>query len=126
MPVSFHANEVSVDRKDWGVIVTLAGESTDDEDFYLMLQRKRHFTARDHELGMADVYIECCGQGMSWYGHIDSFRLLKESVEVQVSAAAAAEKQNDGKVVVSFNSNERAKLQTAFREIFEGRAYYTD
>jgi hypothetical protein len=126
MPVSFHAKEVSVDRKEWGLIVTLAGESTDDEDFYLMLQRKKLFNARDHELGMADVYIEYCGQGMSWYGHIDSFRLLKESVEVQLSAAAAAEKQNDGKVVVSFNSNERTKLQTAFREVFEGRAYYTD
>ena len=88
MPISFHANEVSVDRKDWGVIVTLAGESTDGEDFYLWLRRKNHFTARDHELGMADVYIEYCGQGMSWYGHIDSFRLLKESVEVQLSAAA--------------------------------------
>lgn len=126
MPVCFHAHQISVAREAWGLIVTLRGDSTDEMDYYLMLQRKTHFTEQDTKLGMADVYIEYCGQGMSWYGNIDSFQLLTASVEVQMSDAAAAEKENDGKVVVSFEAEQRARLQSAFREVFEGRAYYSE
>ena len=126
MPISFHAHTVTVTPKDWGLTVTLAGDSTEDEDFYLMLQRKKHFTDRDKQLGMSDVYIEYGGQGMSWYGSIESFRLLKDSVAVQMRPAAAAEKQNDGQVLVSFNPLERERLRSAFGTVFEGRTYYTE
>jgi hypothetical protein len=126
MPSFFKANNVAVAPQDWGLVVQLAGESAAGEPFYLMLQRQKHFTPDDERLGMADVHIEFCGQGLSWYGNIRSFRLLPGRVEVQMSPAAAAEMGNDGRIVVEFPPQQGQALSAAFAEVFAGRTYYSD
>lgn len=42
---------------------------------YLMIQRKAAFGPDDERFGMNDVYNETCGQGWSWYGHVEAFEL---------------------------------------------------
>ena len=107
-------------------MVTLGGESTEDEDFYLTLQRKKHFTDQDVKFGTADVYIEVCSQGMSWYGNIDAFELLPSSVKVELSSEAALEKGIERGVAVSFSPGLHAELSAALRVVFEGRDYYRE
>ena len=126
MKISFHAGEVAISHEDWGLIVGLKGESSDELDYYLMLQRQKEFDEQDVKLGMADVYIEVCGQGMSWYGNIDSFELHPASVEVELSEAAATEVGIERGIHISFPPERHIELSVALREVFAGRRYYRE
>jgi hypothetical protein len=103
-----------------------------DEDLsaerYLMLQRKSEFSEQDVRLGMADVYIECCGQGWSWYGHIVSFELSPDKVRVQLDSEAAKRMRDDGHIEVTFTANavRFTELQTALKQVFDGYSYYKE
>jgi len=126
MKVSFHADNVTIKQESWGLVVSLTGESTEEEDFYLMLQRKKDFTEQDVKFGMADVYIEVCGQGMSWYGNIEFFEVGAASVKVELSAAAASEVGIEQGIDVSFPQASHPELCAALRLVFEGRDYYRE
>lgn len=77
---------------------------------------------------MDDVYIETCGQGWSWYGHVDSFELFDDRIRVQLDAEAAHRMADDGVVEVGFDltDDERAALRAALRKTFAGRTCYAD
>ena len=128
MPVRFHAPFVQTSEEDWGTLIVLSADETLEAERYLMIQRKPSFSEEDRKFGMNDVYIETCGQGWSWYGHIDSFRLFPNRVIVQLDATAAAEMRDTGLIEVSFAlpPEQLAALREALQRAFEGRAYYTD
>lgn len=127
MPTGFVANAVSAEENDEGLlIVTLGAPSVEDDDFYLMLQHLDEHDEQDVQLGMDQPYIEYCGQGWSWYGHILSFTLQRDRVDVQMDAHAAQEMDNDGHIEVRFELAEPQfqALRVALQRTFAGRAYF--
>ena len=119
---------LDISEEDWGVRIILSVDDTLEAERYLMTQRKDTFTDQDVRFGMDDVYIETCGQGWSWYGHIESFELFDTRVRVQLDAEAARRIDDDGVIEVSFDpmGEKRAALRAALRRTFAGRAYYSD
>ena len=126
MPVGFAATEFAVVRENGVLVTTLRGASTEEEDFHLMLQHKGEHSAQDIRFGMHLPYIEYCGQGWSWYGHILEFWLQRSSVKVQLDSEAAERMRNDGEIEVQFNLGdvEFEALRSALQETFAGHAYY--
>ncbi len=128
MATGFLATKFSV-TEERGVLVTALGaDSTEDDDFYLMLQHKDRYTEQDIELGMDQPYIEYCGQGWSWYGHIQSFQLHRDCVVVQLDMEAASHMKNDGAINVGFklDNGEFNQLRQALRRTFRDRHYFTE
>ncbi|MFO0483306.1 MAG: Imm10 family immunity protein [bacterium] len=128
MPTGFHATTCKVATED-GVLVTVLGApSTEEDDFYLMLQHKAKHDEQDVRFGMNKPYIEYCGQGWSWYGHILSFNLSRDRIRVQMDSEAAAHMRNDGFIEVTFELNEVefADLRTAAEITFNSQPYFTD
>lgn len=128
MATGFLATKFSV-TEEHGVLVTALGaESTEDDDFYLMLQHKDHYTEQDRALGMDQPYIEYCGQGWSWYGHIQSFQLHRDCVVVQLDMEAASHMKNDGAINVGFklDDGEFNQLRQTLRRTFRDRHYFTE
>jgi hypothetical protein len=128
MPTGFLATQFSV-TEEHGVLVTaLRGPSTENDDFYLMLQHKDRYTEQDAKFGMNQPYIEYCGQGWSWYGHIEHFELLRDRVKVKLDQAAASHMGNDGLIEVEFmlNDNEFTQLRQALRRTFREHHYFTE
>jgi len=128
MPVGFVATKFAVVREAGVLITTLGDASTEEEDYYLMLQHSERHSEQDVRFGMNLPYIEYCGQGWSWYGHILEFSLQRNNVTIQLDAEAAGEMQNDGRIAVGFNLSdaEFQELRSALRETFAGYAYYQD
>lgn len=129
MPTGFVANAVSAAEDDDGLlIVTFGAPSIEDEDFYLMLQHLDEYDEQDVALGMDQPYIEYCGQGWSWYGHIVSFALYRDRVDVQMDAHAAQEMDNDGRIEVRFDLAEPQfqALRAALQRTFAVRTYFRD
>ena len=128
MAIIFHASVLDISEEDWGIRIILSVDGTLDAERYLMIQRKHTFTDQDVRLGMDDVYIETCGQGWSWYGHIDSFELLDARIRVQLDAEAARRIGDDGVIEVGFDpaDEKREVLRAALRKTFAGRACYSE
>jgi hypothetical protein len=128
MAITFQAHTLDIADEDWGIRVVLSIDDTLETERYLMTQRKHRFTDQDVRFGMNDVYIETCGQGWSWYGHIDSFELFDNRIRVQLDAEAARDLGDDGVIEVSVDltAERRATLRAALRRTFAGRAYYAD
>src|SRR5687768_12024024 len=126
MPSRFIATEFSATEHDWGLVTALRAPSTEAEDFYLMLQRKSEWTKQDVRFGMDKPYIEYCGQGWSWYGHIESFELFRNHVLVRMDQAAASHMGNDGIIEVGFQLTEPrfAQLKHAMEGTFHGCNYF--
>jgi hypothetical protein len=76
MPTEFDARHVQASKEDWGHLVIWSLDDNLEAEQYLMLQAKDEHTEQDVRLGMNDVYVECCGQGWSWYGHIERFHVV--------------------------------------------------
>lgn len=93
-----------------------------------MLQAKDEYSSEDARLGMNDIYIECCGQGWSWYGHIQRYVLSQKHIDIQLDREAAEHMRNDGHFVVTFSieDEERTKLRDVLKDIFNGRGYYAE
>jgi Immunity protein 10 len=128
MPVGFHATQCTV-TDEYGVLIsTLGAPSAVADDFYLMLQYKPVCDDQDKKFGMDKPYIEYCGQGWSWYGHIVSFRLARDHVQVQMDDEAALHMRNDGQIEVTFSlgDTEFNALRAALQTTFTGCTYYVD
>ena len=122
---------MTVREEAWGLVVSWDIDPPPEDDevcSYLMLQRKSQFDEQDRQFRHDDVYIECCGQGWSWYGHISRFELHRESVQVTFDSEAADRMQDDGRVRVDFTVDEPTfrQLQSALRRVFDGFEYYAD
>jgi hypothetical protein len=52
MPLGFVATEVDVVRHDGVLVTTLGAPSTEEDDFYLMVQHKDEFSEQDVKFGM--------------------------------------------------------------------------
>ena len=128
MPTGFISTEFEVTEEN-GVLVTVLGAPTiDEDDYYLMLQNKKPYTKQDIKLGMNKPYIEYCGQGWSWYGHIDSFELLRNRVRIKMDKEAADRMENDGLIEVDFalDENQFSQLQLALRRTFDECEFYIE
>jgi Immunity protein 10 len=128
MAITFHAHMLDISEEDWGTRIILSVDGTLEAERYLMTQRKHTFSEQEVRFGMDDVYIETCGQGWSWYGHIDVFELFDNRIRVQLDAVAAHRIGDDGVIEVSFDltDDERAALRAALRKTFAGRTCYVD
>lgn len=128
MPIEFDAKHVHVSKEAWGWLVTWSVDENLASERYVMLQAADKYSAEDVRQGMDDVYIECCGQGWSWYGHIEAFRLNRTHIDVQLDVEASNRMRNDGRFVVAFSMGEEewGRLQGVLRQIFVGRAYYEE
>lgn len=126
MSNSFVATEFAVIEEDGLLITTLGAPSTEEDDLYLMLQHKDEYDEQDVEFGMDKPYIEYCGQGWSWYGHILSFTLRPNGINVLMDAEAADRMQSDGRIEVNFNlsSDQFQELRSALQRTFDGQAYF--
>lgn len=128
MPTGFHATSCKVSEEHGVLTVALGAPSTEEEDLYLMLQHKAKYDRQDVEFGMDKPYIEYCGQGWSWYGHIVSFRLARDHVRFRMDGEAAAHMRNDGQIEVTFQLDEAEfeNLRSAVHATFKGQPYFTD
>ena len=126
MPTGFVATQFSVIEEHGVLVTSLGAPSTEDDDFYLMLQHTESRTEQDVRFGMDKPYIEYCGQGWSWYGHIERFELFPNRVVVRMNEAAAAHMQNDGVISVEFQLEEHqfARLRQALERTFHGCPYF--
>lgn len=128
MPIKFNASVVRATEEDWGTLIIFSVDETLEAERYLMIQRAREFSNEDVRLGMNDVYIETCGQGWSWYGHIVAVELLKGMIKIQLDAEAAARLDDNGLLEVSFHvpEDEFTHLRASLRRAFVGRTYYSE
>lgn len=126
MNTSFVATEFTVIEEDGVLITTLGAPSTEEDDFYLMLQHKDEYDEQDVKFGMDQPYIEYSGQGWSWYGHILCFTLRPDGINVQMDSEAADRMKSDGKIEVNFNftSTQFHDLRIALQRTFDGQAYF--
>jgi immunity protein 10 of polymorphic toxin system len=128
--IAFHAAQVSVVYEPWGRVISWTRDARDPgNEQYLILQSKNElYTDADKRLGTDDVYIECCGQGWSWYGQIESFVLSRAAIDVQMSSSAAGHMRNDGGIHVTFEipAEQFEELARALRETFHGRSFFAD
>jgi hypothetical protein len=110
------------------LVTALAAPSTDQHDFYLMLQHKQVYDDQDKRLGMDQPYIEFCGQGWSWYGHILSFQLFRDRIQVSMDNKAACEMGNDGLMEVTFavEDDEFDTLRGALWTTFKGQSCFKE
>jgi hypothetical protein len=126
MAITFDAQEVSI-TEEFGVhIIALSGATSGDDDLYLMVQYQDSYTSQDVQLGMAEPYIELCGQGWSWYGHIDRFELRRDCVWLQMDTHAASEMKNDGEFEVRFviGDGQFDELRTALTQAFSKKTCF--
>ena len=128
MPISFHASQISISQQDGLTVVILSVDETLEAERYLMFQREDKPSAEQVRSGMTDVYVETCGQGWSWYGHIESVRLTRTSIHLQLDAKAADEMRDTGRVDVTFDlaPDRFEALRAALRTVLKGRDYYVD
>ena len=126
MTSTFRATKCSATQEPWGYRTVLAAPSSKDDDFYLMLQRPYEFSEDAIRWDQAEPYIEFCGQGWSWYGHIERFQLGRDKITIQMDEIAASEMRSDGKIEVTFSLDDNAfdVLQTALARTFAGFPYF--
>lgn len=127
MPSGFTAQQLSITEESGVLVIGFGAPSTEEEDFYLMLQHKDEYDEQDVEFGMNEPYIEYCGQGWSWYGHMDRFTLMRDRVEIQMNHAAASHMGNDGHIEVGFSLSDQEfdRLSVALQRTFNGQAFFT-
>jgi len=128
MPAGFTATEFNVLEEDGTLVTALSGPSTTGGDCYLMLQHQYEHDEQDRKLGFDKPYIEYCGQGWAWYGHIVRFRLSRNRIQVVMDQVAAAQMGNDGELEVTFDLGDEQfqALRTALSTTFASQRYYLD
>ena len=128
MPTSFIAKQVFVEEEHGILVVALSAPSTAEEDFYLILQHKNEYDEQDLRLGMNEPYVEFCGQDWSWYGHVDSFVLMRDRINIRMNSVAADRMKNDGDIQVQFAIDDHSfsDLGSALRIVFRGQSYFTE
>jgi len=128
MSAGFNATELSILEEDEALITTLALPQPGGDPLYLMLQRADEFDEQDVALDMDEPYIEYCGQGFGWYGHMHAVILHPNRLSVQMDAEAAMQMDDDGQIDVRFDFSpaQFGRLQLALRATFEGCDYYRE
>ena len=128
MTIEIDAQHVLISKEEWGWLVIWTADQNLASEKYVMLQAKDEYSPEDVRLGMNDIYIECCGQGWSWYGHIESFVLSDKRIDVRLDRSAAQRMRNDGRFVATFSlgGEEQDKLRSTLRQVFHGRDYYAE
>lgn len=128
MPEGFSATQFSVSRDDGVLIVALGAPSTEQDDYYLMLQRNDREREEEAGLGMNMPHIEFCGQGWSWYGHMLQAVLERNAITIHMNSEAAQRMRNEGALRVTFSLTEEqfSQLKSALREVFRGEGYYAE
>jgi hypothetical protein len=128
MPITFHAPIVDISEENGGTLIAFAEGNPSDETPYLIIHCKDSFSEDDIRVGMDDVYLETCGQGWSWYGHIRSVESARNRLRVQLDAEAAAEMGDTGAIEVTFDLADSSfeNLRTALRRVFKQRGYYSE
>jgi hypothetical protein len=128
MAIAFHAELVDTSPQEWGTRVIWSADSDLSAELYLIVMRTSEFSEQDVRLGMNNVYVETCGQGWSWYGHILAFELFPDHVSVQLDAEAAKHMRDDGRIEATFDLDtpRLADLKTTLRQVFAGYGYYVD
>ena len=126
MPTSFVATQFAVLEQDGVLTTTLGAPSTEEDDYYLMLQLGLSHTKQDVELGMDKPYLEYCGQGWSWYGEIELFELFRNRVVATMSSRAAARMKNDGVIGAEFDldADEYRELQQSLERTFRDCSFF--
>lgn len=127
MSVGFVATDFNAGLENGVWAVVLGAPSTDDDDFYLMFQKKKEgYSKQDIKFGWDKPYVEFCGQGWSWYGHMKEVELGREIIRVTMDAEAAAHMENDGIIEVKFNLEdlEFSQLRSTLQEIFSGIEHF--
>lgn len=128
MTIEFDGRHVLLSKEGWGWLVIWSVDDNLASERYVMLQAKDAYSQEDVRLGMNDIYIECCGQGWSWYGHMESFVLADQRIDVQLDRTAAEHMRNDGRFVVTFSVEQEQlrKLRDTLAQVFNGRRYYAE
>lgn len=128
MPTSFLATKFSVLEQDGVLITTLGAPSTDEDDYYLMLQLGLSQTKQDVEFGMDKPYLEFCGQGWSWYGEIELFELFRDRVVATMSSRAASHMKNDGVIGAEFDldADKFLELHRSLERTFRDCSFFVD
>lgn len=129
MPVGFVATDCSAGLENGVWAVVLGSPSTEEDDFYLMFQKKEGtYTQQDIAFGWDKPYVEFCGQGWSWYGHMNEVTLERGMIRVIMDGEAAAYMRNDGIIEVQFavTDSEFTQLQSTLQEIFNGVEYFNN
>ena len=128
MPTGFSSTQLSISRNDGVLIIALGAPSTEQEDYYLLLQRNEAESTEDAKLGTSGPHVEFCGQQWSWYRHMLQVRLLRDSITISMSAEAARAMRNDGILRIGFNMTEEqySQLRLALSECFRDEGYYTE
>ena len=128
MTIEFNAKYVHISQEEWGWLVIWSVDEDLASEQYVMLQAKDEYSEEDARLGMNDIYIECCGQGWSWYGHIEEFLFAANRIVVQLDRKASEHMRNDGRFVVTFSieDEKQSNLQRVLKDVFNGRGYYAE
>ncbi|WP_374438289.1 Imm10 family immunity protein [Inhella sp.] len=128
MTSGFFATQCAVTEEEGVLITALGADPIAGQEQYLMLQHCDEYSEQDVELGMDRVHIEYCGQGWSWYGHIDRAELTRNQLRLQMSQAAAARMGNDGRIEVGFAIDDGLfeSLRRALRRTFQDQSWYVE
>lgn len=127
MPVGFVATDFNAGLENGVWVVVLGAPSTEEDDFYLMFQKKQEkYSKQDIKFGWDKPYVEFCGQGWSWYGHMNQVELERGMIRVTMDGEAAEHMQNDGIIEVQFNlaDLEFSRLRSTLQEILNGIEYF--
>jgi hypothetical protein len=127
MPEGFRAASLSIAREADILFVALVGAVAPEEP-YLMFQHKDEYDDQDVRLGMNQPYVEYCGQGWSWYGHMLSVELFRDRLCIRMDDTAAARMKTNGRIEVAFDLDDGRfdELRSALSETFRDRDYYRD
>jgi hypothetical protein len=129
MPVGFAATDFNAGLENGVWIVVLGAPSAEEDDLYLMFQKKHgNYSRQDIKFGWDKPYVEFCGQGWSWYGHMNAVELERGMIRVTMDREAAEHMQNDGLIEVRFNLADReySQLQSILQEIFSGVCHFNN
>ena len=127
MPVGFVATDFDAGLENDVWVAVLGAPSTGEDDFYLMFQNKEKYSRQDVQLGMNQPYVEFCGQGWSWYGHMKKVELQRSMIRVCMDNEAAEHMKNDGILEVQFNlpDSQFVQLQSVLQSIFGSVEYFS-
>lgn len=128
MPTGFVATQFAVTEENGVLVTSFGAPSIGEENYYLMLQHQEGNREQAVEFGMDKPYIEYCGQGWSWYGHIEQFELFRDRVKIRMDGAAASRMGNDGFIEVAFSLDQQEfdQLRQALRRTFHECGYFIE
>jgi hypothetical protein len=126
MAQTFHATCISIDDTEVCLQVGFADREIDTTE-YMTLQRGHAFREQDKRLGVADVYVECNGQGNSMYGGIEHCELWPGRFRVRFNENGVKAMHGLREMEITFvaSSEKLSALSAALRRCFEGLSSFS-